>query len=474
MKRCDVSKLLPMSRAYLKRRTVGVWIVLLKKKMRLTESQVQTLIGELQNMPTNVSQFSHSLQSREVFVNNCYRRGNLLFGWNASPAESEEIPLEIQGYSQIRTWQDLRQSKEWFYASMFDEKGGKENRRHFLFAFTSGVLLISKLFRVDGDFTRSWDKVMFCAWQDFLRLFILRMSGLRQIEISFNKFDLSSLEALKDWGYSNLDYPLTNEEVHLEAFQKLTQSKIAIYIQECQQKQSAVVLESYNPRLQELKGELKSQVDKDNNNVVDLIESNIFLDSVKENQNRIQEIDGKFVQNFVKLENHLRTRRESIEAIYNHQLGFAFDDNLASEKDADSALNRWEGVTDFLKSEMKLYTVMQYNAIHMVSALLCDDLFLFYEIYEAFDRLEIWHSEYEKVSTAQLKSFNQNVIKLIEATQNSTFEIANALGDLTERLSDQNDKLENIHGAVTAGNLLSAVNTFQLHRISKNTKSLHE
>ena len=124
--------------------------------------------------------------------------------------------------------------------------------------------------------------------------------------------------------------------------------------------------------------------------------------------------------------------------------------------------------------EMKAYTAVQYNAIHMVNALLTDDMITFYEVYEAFDKLEIWHSQYEQISTAQLQSLNDNIRQLIRTTQESTHRIVDSLRDLTYRMAEQHDNLKEIHGAVTAGNLLSAINTFQLHRISKNTKSLRE
>ena len=147
---------------------------------------------------------------------------------------------------------------------------------------------------------------------------------------------------------------------------------------------------------------------------------------------------------------------------------------LHTEVPMMSDLADWNSNKKFLMGEMKAYTAVQYNAIHMVNALLTDDMITFYEIYEAFDKLEIWHSQYEKVSTAQLQSLNDNIRSLIRTTEESTNRIVDGLGDLTYRMAKQNDNLKEIHGAVTAGNLLSAINTFQLHRISKNTKSLRE
>jgi len=230
-----------------------------------------------------------------------------------------------------------------------------------------------------------------------------------------------------------------------------------------------------NENLNKLKTSLQQTVDKDANGQIDLIESSVFIEAVKTHQKEIQAINPDFVKNFVKLENHLASRRSAIKRIFKHLMKFKFRTSFTGMRTiAKETVENWELQKNFLMGEMKAYTAVQYNAIHMVNALLTDDMITFYEIYEAFDKLEIWHSQYEKVSTAQLQSLNDNIRSLIRTTEESTNRIVDGLGDLTYRMAKQNDNLKEIHGAVTAGNLLSAINTFQLHRISKNTKSLRE
>jgi len=245
---------------------------------------------------------------------------------------------------------------------------------------------------------------------------------------------------------------------------------------EAARKKAQALSATYSGSIKKLKEGLQKKIDKDANGEVDLIESNVFMEAVKTHQKEIQAINPDFVKNFVKLENHLKTRRSSIESIFAYTMNFEIGnwDDFEFEAQADRELKDWKFNEKFLMGEMKAYTAVQYNAIHMVNALLTDDMITFYEIYEAFDKLEIWHSQYEKVSTAQLQSLNDNIRSLIRTTEESTNRIVDGLGDLTYRMAKQNDNLKEIHGAVTAGNLLSAINTFQLHRISKNTKSLRE
>jgi len=258
------------------------------------------------------------------------------------------------------------------------------------------------------------------------------------------------------------------EQIKAAEARKIAASKAA---------ERAIVLSaSYSEKIKKLKEGLQNKIDKDANGQVDLIESSVFMEVVKKHQKEIQAINPDFVKNFVKLENHLKTRRSSIKSIFAHAMKFKLGNHSHDifEAAAKEDLKDWNLNKQFLMGEMKAYTAVQYNAIHMVNALLTDDMITFYEVYEAFDKLEIWHSQYEQISTAQLQSLNNNIRQLIRTTQESTHRIVDSLGDLTYRMAEQNDNLKEIHGAVTAGNLLSAINTFQLHRISKNTKSLRE
>ena len=291
------------------------------------------------------------------------------------------------------------------------------------------------------------------------------------------------------------------EEKRLQekARQKRDTQKKEAQLREKRNQEAKAFLATSGAKFKKLKEGLQNKIDKDANGQVDLIESSVFMEVVKKHQKEFQAINPDFVKNFVKLENNLKTRRASIESIFEYTMKFELGNHgikgltgkerakyiqgridlrqngQADVADANAAkrdMEDWNSNKEFLMGEMKAYTAVQYNAIHMANALLTDDMITFYEIYEAFDKLEIWHSQYEKVSTTQLQSLNDNIRQLIRTTEESTSRIVNELGELTYRMAEQNDNLKEIYGAVTAGNLLSAINTFQLHRISKNTKSL--
>ena len=49
----------------------------------------------------------------------------------------------------------------------------------------------------------------------------------------------------------------------------------------------------------------------------------------------------------------------------------------------------------------------------MINAIVNDDMVTYYEVYEAFDELGLWHSNYEQLSIAQLNQLNDNVRRLV-------------------------------------------------------------
>ena len=335
-------------------------------------------------------------------------------------------------------------------------KEAKDKKKNALIFYGIGLLLIVGYILVEDYNVSGW------AYGGAVVLLLLEVGILATKPSDEVKKQMTKYEA-----------ELEEQKKETEHEARLNEARKAAALREKKDAQEFSI--QVNENLNKLKTSLQQTVDKDANGQIDLIESSVFIEAVKTHQKEIQAINPDFVKNFVKLENHLASRRSAIKRIFKHLMKFKFRTSFTGMRTiAKETVENWELQKNFLMGEMKAYTAVQYNAIHMVNALLTDDMITFYEIYEAFDKLEIWHSQYEKVSTAQLQSLNDNIRSLIRTTEESTNRIVDGLGDLTYRMAKQNDNLKEIHGAVTAGNLLSAINTFQLHRISKNTKSLRE
>lgn len=425
---------------------------------------------------------SNSVNDRDAFIDDVTKQG--FFSGNPKPGLVIDLTVPDASGESIffRTWQELCNSDAWFYGAVCRPMA----TRQFMFCFASGVY-------VRAGKTQGNSSDGFIDYEEFEKA--IRPEAWKSPRPWKFKVDNNFIHYKKRLGESSLYSTVVHtikknggredvsfgllfdfiRELYLKQEQD-EQAKQRVKIAEEQAKRAKTLSARYSKEISVLKNKLQSKVDKDANGEVDLIESSVFMDAVKTHQKEIQAINPDFVKNFVKLENNLKTRRTTIESIYAYAMKFKLSNhsNDVFEEGAKNDLADWKFNKQFLMGEMKAYTAVQYNAIHMVNALLNDDMITFYEIYEAFDQLELWHSQYEKVSTAQLKSLNDNIRSLIRTTEESTNRIVDGLGDLTYRMAEQNDNLKKIHGAVTAGNLLSVINTFQLHRISKNTRSLRE
>lgn len=445
----------------------------------LTQENIDAFKQKVKSTDALIGHESNSVNDRAAFIDDVTRQGFLV----GNPKPDLVIDLTVPDKSGesmfFRTWQELCNSDAWFYGAVSRPIA----TRMFMFCFANGVYVRSGKksgnlsdgfidYEEFGLYPKAWKfevngnsiyykKLMVGAGLDGSDRYTTIVDTLKE---QGGKHDVS-LGLLKDFMW----------KLHSKRIDKAADERHKKEAEE-RSKRADELKRRYSEEISLLQNKLQSKVDKDVNGEVDLIESSVFMDTVKTHQKEIQAINPDFVKNFVKLENNLKTRRASIESIYDYAMTFRIGHHYIFEMEeaVKMDLENWKNNEKFLMGEMKAYTAVQYNAIHMVNALLNDDMITFYEIYEAFDQLEIWHSQYEKVSTAQLKSLNDNIRSLIRTTEESTNRIVDGLGDLTYRMAEQNDNLKEIHGAVTAGNLLSAINTFQLYRISKNTKSLRE
>ena len=123
----------------------------------------------------------------------------------------------------------------------------------------------------------------------------------------------------------------------------------------------------------------------------------------------------------------------------------------------------------------------------MITSLIKDDLITFYEIYEEFDSLEVFKSNHENLISKELKSLNLKSSIMIEQLEGvmysiNSFEnsVINSLSDLSYVTSSGFDslsssigsELSSINSSIKFNNLLTGIQTYQMYKINKNTKSL--
>ena len=123
----------------------------------------------------------------------------------------------------------------------------------------------------------------------------------------------------------------------------------------------------------------------------------------------------------------------------------------------------------------------------MITSLVNDDLITFYEIYEEFDKVEVFQSNHETLVLNELKSINEQsstMIKKFDEFMYRVNEFENSMVDSLGQLSyttsqgfsnlssSIGSELRSINSSIGFNNLLTGIQTYQMYKINKNTKSL--
>lgn len=208
------------------------------------------------------------------------------------------------------------------------------------------------------------------------------------------------------------------------------------------------------------------QLDKDNNGEVDLIE-NDFNKLLTKNQKKVLEIDKNYIHQFVKVSNYIKTKKTNIQKI------FETIESSSTKSQLDERLN-------LLQNQIHTYELLVFHSINMIGALVKEDLITFYEIYESFDKIGIYNSNWENEVSNQLfnignkldelmYSINQMEINIVNEISNLTYVTQESFKDLSKSVSEQ---LKEVESTIETNNLLTLINTYQVYKINKNTKSL--
>jgi len=187
-------------------------------------------------------------------------------------------------------------------------------------------------------------------------------------------------------------------------------------------------------KLNQSKSNVLSELDKDGNGEVDVIEGNDFNLLLKKHQKSIVEVDRTYVQQFVKISGYLKTKEKNIQSIF--------------------------------------------NLINMIVSLVEDDMITFYEIHEMFDTLNMFDSKHEKDVSQKLTNIGDGLKDLMYEIRRMGDQISDSISELTyvtEQSNEQlTDQLSEIDSTMKVGNLISTINTYQNYKNNKNTKNLRE
>lgn len=210
------------------------------------------------------------------------------------------------------------------------------------------------------------------------------------------------------------------------------------------------------------------QFDKDGNGLIDVIEDkDEFEKLLTKHQNLViekgKEFNQNYVHQFIKVNNYLKDKKINLQLMF----------DSIRRVDTPSELSQY---VDYLEDEIHSYNLLLFNSLNLIVSLIENDQITFYNIYEKFDKLNIFSSNWEKEISLKLSQVNSNLNFLFHQINDMTNKIVNSINDLTYVTEQSNRMVENrlmeIDSTIKTNNLLTLINTYQTYKVNKNTKNL--
>ena len=116
----------------------------------------------------------------------------------------------------------------------------------------------------------------------------------------------------------------------------------------------------------------------------------------------------------------------------------------------------------------------------MITSIVEDDLIVFYEIYESFDKLNMFNSNWENEVSQKLSNIGEGLSELMSSINSMERNIVSGLTELSyvtqegfkELGNSVTRELQSIDSSIKFNNLLTGIQTYQMYKINKNTKFL--
>jgi ribosomal protein L7/L12 len=273
---------------------------------------------------------------------------------------------------------------------------------------------------------------------------------------------------------------------------------------------------------------LLKELDSDGNGLIDIVEGEDYGNILKLNQNKIIEINRDYIKQFVQISNYLKTKRKSIQTIYEklvkcvNEGGVEMNLEVILKKGLTNG-NKFECVKEIknitglhyqeckdivekyfshltfdktkkflhpideetiteyiniLKDDIYVYNLLFVQSITMVQSLINNDMITFYEIYEKLDQMNMFDSKHERDIMKLLGELNKSLDDIIKEIREVGQHITSSIEDLSFITEETGQLikggLDSVHSSIQINNLLTGIQTYQLYKINKNTKSLRE
>ena len=213
---------------------------------------------------------------------------------------------------------------------------------------------------------------------------------------------------------------------------------------------------------------LVEKFDKDDNGIIDIIETNdefnkLFKNHQKTILSKSKEFNQNYTHQLVKVGNYLDNKRKNLQLIF---------DSIKKIEEQSQLIE----YSEILENEIHSYNLLLLNSLQLIVSLIDDNQITFYNIYEKFDKLNLYNSNWENEVLERLSKINSNLKGLMYEIRDMGDRIVNSIEDLSYITEESTKLLDNrlgeIDSSIKTNNLLTLIQTYQTYKINKNIKSL--
>lgn len=236
-------------------------------------------------------------------------------------------------------------------------------------------------------------------------------------------------------------------------------------------------LERYNATIIEC----NEIVNNFNEELKSIIEVEDFKKLLQLHQKEIIEIDRNYVKQFVQVSNYLVTKKKSILKIVRKLTLFSKNGKFKERYETGQILRVVKKYVQTLSDDVHVLSVLLLYSIQMVESLLKDDMITFYEIYERFDKLNMFDSQHERDLIKGIEDINRNLSGVLQSLDDLIIqihrtgnEILNSIEDLGFNFEDSANSiqtsLESVESSINTSNLINGIQTYQLYRMNQRLR----
>lgn len=178
--------------------------------------------------------------------------------------------------------------------------------------------------------------------------------------------------------------------------------------------------------------EIKKIYDKDDNLILDLVESTHIDKLIENNQKKIRDIEKQenksYIPDLVKINLFLNDYQKNLELEYN---------SIQSQLKVFD----YQSKIEVFSRDFDFYKVLVSNLILMINHLITDNLIGYYKIYDMFDKLSIFETNFEKKLISELIDVKSVTQQLVDVTVQGQKQILQQLEMIDSNLLDLNWEL---------------------------------